>query len=199
MLESPGNWRHVCVDMQRIFAEDTPWCVEWARQVLPAVIALAERAPERTIFTRFMTQRRAEEMHGRWRDYYEKWPMMTRAVLDSALLDLVTPLKTMVPPAQILDKMVYSPWMDGRLHAHLQAREVDTVVISGGETDVCVLATALGAIDLGYRVILIKDALCSAFDPTHDASLSVIGSRFSVQADVMELQAFLDSIAGSDR
>lgn len=199
MQERPGNWRHLCVDMQRIFAEETPWCVEWARQVLPAVVALAERAPERTIFTRFMTPRRAQDMHGRWKDYYEKWPMMTRELLDPALLDLVTPLKALVPPARIFDKTVYSPWMDGRLHAHCQARAVDTVVISGGETDICVLATALGAIDLGYRVILIKDALCSGFDPTHDATLNVIGNRFSVQADVMELAAFLDLIAGSDR
>lgn len=192
MQETPGNWRHICVDMQRLFAQETPWCVEWARQVLPAVVALCERAAERTIFTRFITPRRAGDMPGRWRHYYEKWPMMTREVLDPGLLDLVPPLKSMVPPARIFDKAVYSPWMDGRLHAHLKAREVETVVISGGETDVCVLATALGAIDLGYRTILIKDALCSAFDPTHDATLTVIGSRFSVQAEVMDLATFLE-------
>jgi nicotinamidase-related amidase len=31
--------------------------------------------------------------------------------------------------------------------------------VAGGETDVCVLSTMLGAIDWGFRVILIQDAL----------------------------------------
>jgi hypothetical protein len=31
----------------------------------------------------------------------------------------------------------------------------NTLVITGGETDVCVMATMLGAIDWGFRVILV--------------------------------------------
>jgi hypothetical protein len=34
--ETPlGNWRHICVDMQRMFAEDTPWHVPWMKEVSP--------------------------------------------------------------------------------------------------------------------------------------------------------------------
>jgi nicotinamidase-related amidase len=33
------------------------------------------------------------------------------------------------------------------------ARDIDTLVIIGGETDECVLAAVLGAIDFGYRVV----------------------------------------------
>ena len=39
---------------------------------------------------------------------------------------------------------------------------VDTLVISGSETDVCVLSTVLGAVDRGYRVVIAIDALCSS-------------------------------------
>jgi len=35
---------------------------------------------------------------------------------------------------------------------------------SGGEIDVCVLATMFGAIDWGFRVILVTDALCGSAD-----------------------------------
>jgi spore maturation protein CgeB len=41
-------------------------------------------------------------------------------------------------------------------------------VISGGETDVCVLAAVMDAVDAGYRVVLAADALCSVSDESHD-------------------------------
>ncbi|WP_348631613.1 isochorismatase family protein [Mesorhizobium sp. M1C.F.Ca.ET.187.01.1.1] len=53
------------------------------------------------------------------------------------------------PPARTFDKTVYSPWFGGQLARTLIREEVDTVIISGGEADMCVLATVMGAIDLG--------------------------------------------------
>ncbi|MGO6900177.1 cysteine hydrolase, partial [Rhizobium ruizarguesonis] len=31
------NWIHLCIDMQRVFAEDTPWHVPWTREVSPQI------------------------------------------------------------------------------------------------------------------------------------------------------------------
>jgi nicotinamidase-related amidase len=53
--------------------------------------------------------------------------------------------------------------------------------VSGGETDVCVLATVMSAVDLGYRIVLATDALCSASDRTHDALLLLYRERYSQQ------------------
>lgn len=44
---------HVVVDMQRLFAEPTERFVPWMGRVLPQVAAIAQRHPERTLFTRF--------------------------------------------------------------------------------------------------------------------------------------------------
>jgi nicotinamidase-related amidase len=96
-----------------------------------------------------------------------------------------------MPPARQFDKRTYSPWVDGRLHATLQSEGVVSLVVTGGETDVCVLATRLGAIDLGYRVFLLTDAVCSGADDTHDASLELMGDRFSVQLELMTTEQFL--------
>lgn len=52
------------------------------------------------------------------------------------------------------------------------------LIISGSETYVCVAATVLGAVDLGYRVILARDAVCSSSDAGHDALLKVYHQRF---------------------
>ncbi|EPE96511.1 isochorismatase hydrolase [Rhizobium grahamii CCGE 502] len=185
---------HLCIDMQRLFAEDTPWHVAWMKEVSPQVEAVADRHPEATIFTRFVPPREPEEMPGMWSTYYEKWWMMTRKNLDPALIDLVPSLRGRVPPARIFDKMTYSPWVSGELHSVLVNEGVDTVVLTGGETDVCVLAAALGAIDLGYRVVVLKDAVCSGADDTHDASLELLGDRFSVQLRLATTDQFLSDL-----
>jgi nicotinamidase-related amidase len=36
---------------------------------------------------------------------------------------------------------------------------------------------------LGYKVILLEDAVCSGADETHDASLKLLGDRFSRHPD----------------
>ena len=185
------NFRHICVDMQRVFAEDTPWHVEWMERVSPQVTEVAGRFPEATIFTRFVPPKQAGDLPGKWRDYYEKWPMMTGEHLPPELVDIIAPLRRYVPPARIFDKFTYSPWHDGRLHHHLVAENVGSLVITGGETDVCVLATVLGAIDHGYDVVLLEDAVCSGTDETHEASLKLLRNRFSVQLSVMTTEAFL--------
>lgn len=187
------RWVHLCIDMQRMFAEQTPWHVPWMAAVAPEITELCARFPTRTTFTRFVPPRTAEAMPGAWRTYYEKWPMMTRDNLVPELLEIVGDLRRFVPPARIFDKQTYSPWSDGRLHTALSGQSVGTVVLSGGETDVCVLAAALGAIDLGYHVILLKDAVCSSADTTHDASLVLLGNRFSVQVDVIDTMEFLSA------
>jgi biuret amidohydrolase len=48
---------------------------------------------------------------------------------------------------------------------------METLVIGGVATNVCVEATARDAVDLGYQVILVDDA-CAAYSPeSHEATL----------------------------
>ncbi|MGO4175585.1 cysteine hydrolase family protein [Bosea sp. TAF32] len=79
----------------------------------------------------------------------------------------------------VLDKRVYSPWT-AALDRFVSEKHVSS---SGGETDVCVLATVLGAIDRGLRVVLVTDALCSSADSTHDALMELYLNRFSEQIE----------------
>jgi nicotinamidase-related amidase len=106
---------------------------------------------------------------------------MTRDRLDPRLLELVEPLRALVPPAKVLDKPVYSAFGNPRLTEGLRRRGIETLVITGGETDVCVAATVMAAIDLGFRIVLPTDALCSASDETHDALMTLYRQRFGQQ------------------
>lgn len=192
------NWAHICVDIQSLFAEETDWHAPWLKRVLPAVEALASRSASRTIFTRFIPPETSESAHGAWRGYYERWPNMVRQNLSSDLLQLVPSLAQLVPPARVLDKLVYSPWLSGNLHRALRDKGVTTVIISGGETDVCVLATVMGAIDLGYHVILPTDALFGSADTTHDAMLEIYSSRFQTQLTITNVGEVLQLCRDQD-
>lgn len=188
-----GRAGHLCIDVQVMFAEETEWHAPWLKRVLPAIEALVEREPARTVFTRFVPPANPEAAVGAWRDYYRRWESMTLDRLGPAPVALVPSLARYVPPARIFDKVVYSPWWNGELHAALRADNVDTLIVTGGETDVCVLTTVLGAIDLGYRIILPTDALFGSADETHDAVLALYSSRFGQQLATCSTEELLDN------
>ncbi|GGC62458.1 cysteine hydrolase [Siccirubricoccus deserti] len=182
---------HLCVDMQRIFAEKTEWHTPWMERVLPVVTRLAEARPGQTLFTRFIPALRPDQAEGAWRRYYERWSSMTLEALAPGMVDLVAPLARLTPPAEVFDKGTYSAWQDGTLHSRLRARGIDTLVVSGAETDVCVLATVLGAVDLGYRVVIPTDAICSSSDRTHDALMTLYSERFGQQVETAKAEDIL--------
>lgn len=188
----PADAVHLCIDMQRIFSDAGPWPTPWMERVLPNVAELVRRAPAQTVFTRFITPQHPAGMPGSWARYYEKWREATRERLDARLLDLMPALAPFVPPAAMFDKMVYSTFADGRLHPILRARRCATLIVSGSETDVCVLSSVLAAVDLGYRVVLASDAVCSSSDDSHDALIALYRRRFDVQIEIADVATIID-------
>jgi nicotinamidase-related amidase len=182
---------HLCLDMQNLFAEKTPWHTPWMLRVAPAVERIAARHAGRTVFTRFMPPRRAEDMRGGWRRYYARWRDMTLAEVDPRLLALLPPLQRLVPPAAVVDKRGYAAFAAPALLPLLRERGVDSLVVSGAETDVCVLATVMAAVDLGYRVVLATDALCGSSDRTHEAILTLYRERFAEQIETADSETIL--------
>ena len=104
------------------------------------------------------------------------------------------PLAALVQPAGVFDKPVYSAFAGHKLHRHLQDRGTDTLLVTGSETDVCVLATVIGAVDHGYRVIVVvTDAVCSSSDEGHDAMLKLYRERYSLQIEAVGSEVILSA------
>lgn len=179
---------HLCIDMQVLFTQEGPWSTPWLAKTLPAVVRLADRFAERTVFTRFIPPRDPAGLPGAWRHFYERWQSVTRERLDPRLLELVPPLRTLVPPGAVFGKPTYSAFAGPALHRHLADRGVDTLVVTGTETEVCVLATVLGALDLGYRAIVVVDAICSSSDEGHDALMEILSTRFHQQIELATVE-----------
>ena len=81
----------------------------------------------------------------------------------------------------------------GPLPDRLAEREIDTVVVAGTVTNVCVESTARDARTLGYRVILAADGCATVNDAMHNATLTTVYRSFG---DVRPTAEILDLIAG---
>jgi nicotinamidase-related amidase len=54
----------------------------------------------------------------------------------------------------------------------------------------------LAAVDHGYRTIIVRDALCSSSDETHDALLKLYARRFDIQIEAASAAEVLESWRG---
>jgi nicotinamidase-related amidase len=95
---------HVCVDMQRLFAEDTEWKTPWIKRGLPQIVHVVAAHPERTIFTRFIPAKRPGEGQGVWSRYWQRWTGMTVASLGTEMVEIIPDLASFTPPALVVDK-----------------------------------------------------------------------------------------------
>jgi nicotinamidase-related amidase len=183
---------HIVIDMQRLFADHPDWAVKDIGRIRKEATWLAEHKPGRTLWTRFVPARNAAAAHGAWRTYYEQWPSATLDGGGADYVDLLLEYRTLAGKAGIFDKSTFSAFGNEKFGGALQAAGIDTLILSGVETDVCVWATALDAVDLGFFVVLAKDALTSGTPEAHQAILDVIAPRFAPQVAVMnhaELEA----------
>jgi nicotinamidase-related amidase len=186
--EPVANAVHLCIDMQNIFAHGGIWQTPWMERVLPAIVDISARYTARTVFTRFITPLAAEDRPGRWRRYFTKWKCATRSQLPADQLELVPSLRRFAPPAAVIDKTGYSAFSESALASFLREKSVSTLIVTGAETDVCVLSTVLDAVDLGLRVVIVEDALCSSFDEGHDALMTLYRNRFAEQIELIRLE-----------
>ncbi|HVO03802.1 MAG TPA: cysteine hydrolase [Candidatus Cybelea sp.] len=176
---------HIVVDMQRLFSEHPDWAVKDIGRIRGEVQRMAERKPGRTLWTRFIPAATARDAKGSWRAYYEAWPRATLEGGGADYVDLLPEHRTLAGRGAVFDKSGFSAFGNERFAAALQSAGVDTILLSGVETDVCVWATALDAIELGLFVVLARDALTGFSPEAHAAVLDVIAPRYVPQIAVM--------------
>ncbi len=183
----PPDSLHIVVDMQRLFAEHPDWRVPDLPTLVPPILRLIDLHPRQTLFTRFVTPRRAEDAGGQWRHYYRRWESVTLSRMDPALLDLVPDLAARARPEAILDKRSHGGWESPAFAEAIARRQASTLVLTGVESDVCVLALAFGATDRGYRVVIVEDAVASSSPAGHRAALEAIYPRLDQQIQIASL------------
>jgi nicotinamidase-related amidase len=93
----------------------------------------------------------------------------------------------------LVEKSAPSAFFPGRcaLPQRLQARNIDTVLITGTVTNVCCELSARDASTLGYRVIMVADPNSARRDEDHNATLYTIYRTFG---DVRTTDEVIDLI-----
>lgn len=77
----------------------------------------------------------------------------------------------------IVLKRTYDGFYNTELEITLRSMDVDTVVVCGIHTHVCVLCTALGAFYRGFNVIALEDCMTTGYKPNHESRLRFYNSH----------------------
>lgn len=182
---------HIVVDMQEVFASNSQWGFTGIHDIVPMISKLAAAKPGQTLWTRFISAHSAEEAEGAWAALYRLWPGATLAA--GAEMGILPSLRPLVADDKaVFDKPTYSAFHNPEFTAELKRRQADTLIISGVETDVCVLATLMEAVDRGYFVVLPEDALTSSDREGHRHILDVIPRRLKSQIFRTNVAAVLE-------
>jgi len=84
------------------------------------------------------------------------------------------------PGDYYIPKYRWSAFHQTYLDLALRARGIDTVVISGGSTDVGIAATVFAGRDLDYNIIVVRDACATSHDQrAHDMLMDLIFPRMA--------------------
>ncbi len=183
----PASALLLVVDMQELFRSHPEWGTEALTSIIPPIQRLLTARPEGAYFSRFIPAQRPDQADGAWRRYYRRWASVTLDRLDPAQLDVVNELRPWAK--RIADKPGYSALANAELRKTAVA--AGCVILAGVETDVCVLATAIDAMEAGLRVVLASDALASSSQTCHAKALDILHDRFDEQIEVATVDQIL--------
>jgi len=93
----------------------------------------------------------------------------------------------------VIDKNASSPFNATGIDQLVRNMGLETLVLTGMATDMCVETTARDAADRGYNVIVVEDAVATFFEEHHRAALSALGR---VYAQVWSTDRVLSALDG---
>ena len=115
----------------------------------------------------------------------------------------------------VFEKNGFNAFDDGKnlqgtsLHQHLQIMGAKRIVITGGNADVCDLATAVGGVQNDYSVILLSDRLIGRNNRSGDVAISevqvkaavakMINNPYALQQEKHPLSDLVSKLTGDDR
>ena len=154
----------IIVDMQRdnMFEAAAPIVprirrlIQWARaRGIPVIYACDSRYPDDSLFKRLNMQ-----------------PHALKNTEGSRVIGELEPQ----PGDIIVEKRMLSGFFATDLDFTLREKGVDTVILVGIAADVCLLKTALDAFELGYSVVVPRDACASPSQERHQAAMRILRS-----------------------
>jgi nicotinamidase-related amidase len=194
-----GRTALVVVDMQRGFCEPGETMeVPPAREIVPAIRGLLDLFRDKglpVVFTEFTYSPRVPILIGAL--HPEHRPAVPGAprgfgLPSSSCLEGDPSARTIDALAPREDELVVRKrWYDGfagtELDGALRARGVDTLVVTGTMTDICVLSTVVGAVNREYRVTVVEDGVATLWPEIQRATLDIVRRAFGRVAPARDI------------
>jgi maleamate amidohydrolase len=106
----------------------------------------------------------------------------------------IDPRLTVARGDSLLLKKYASCFFGTDLVARLNSRHIDTLIIVGCTTSGCVRASAVDAIQNGYRPIVVREAVGDRSAAAHEQSLFDLHAKYADVTGLEETRAYLDGI-----
>lgn len=97
----------------------------------------------------------------------------------------------------VLVKGFASAFFGTTLASFLAAERCDTVIVTGASTSGCVRATAVDALQYGYRVLVPREAVGDRNPAAHEASLYDLDTKYADVVSLAETVAYLEEAAAA--
>ncbi len=101
------------------------------------------------------------------------------------------------PGEQVILKKYASGFFGTDLASRLTSTGIDTLLITGATTSGCVRATAVDAVQLGYRPMVVREAVGDRSPAAHQQALFDLQQKYADVVDVRETIDFLRTVAGA--
>ena len=105
----------------------------------------------------------------------ETTPVVAAGTWEAQMIEELEPQ----PQDYMIPKFRWSAFHQTYLDLALRSRNIDTLVISGGSTDVGVASTAYAARDLDYNLVIVSDACTSPEEDNHAQFMQRIFPRMA--------------------
>jgi ureidoacrylate peracid hydrolase len=178
---------HIVVDLQNGFmAPGAVAEIGEAREIVPAVNRISTAVREAGGLVVYIQNTFDDEAIRTWSTYFDHFCSPTRR---QRMIEAFTPgaeghalwAGLDVRPEDLkVWKRRFGAFAPGAsdLHANLQARGVDTLIITGTASQVCCESTARDAMMLNYKVFFVADGNATFTDEEHNATLSAMAYTF---------------------
>lgn len=122
--------------------------------------------------------------------WVRKSPVMKAMVLGNVLAEFCEGVEPL-PGEPVITKQYASAFFGTSLAPMLHAQGVDTVVLAGCSTSGCIRASAVDAVQHGFRTIVVRDCVGDRHDGPHEANLFDIDAKYGDVVSIDEAIAAL--------
>lgn len=185
----PKKTAHLVIDMQVGFTTPgAPAEVAPAASVIPNINRISAACRAAGALNVFVQNSISEESKKSWSNWFGAfWTEAKRAgMYDTFMVGrpghaLHRDIEIVEPADMRIDKFRFGCFVEGSsdLHARLQAKGIDTVIVTGCATNICCESTARDAMMMNYKVLFVSDGTATHTDYEHNSTLNAMMLTFA--------------------